>query len=349
MNQRTLQTLLDQARQEGVFPSAGAAFSHKKNRVRAFTGPVDKETLFDLASLTKPLSTSLLLYTLFTQEQIHPEDRLARVWQDELPFDKGQLTLRSLLNHSSGLPAYYPWFQEFAPVQRQENKALLMQRIITAPLSAPPQTYSDLGFMLLGNIVEQVYGQDLATAFREQISLPLGLEQELLFCPPAQRDCAATEFCRWRGRVIQGEVHDEHCWLLGGQAGHAGLFGTLEGVLQLCEAILDQWIGTSSSPWGDFLSQGHIPGCTWCLGFDTPSPGTSSSGRYFSPQSLGHLGFTGTSFWIDPDHEVIVVLLSNRVHPSRENKKIQQFRPIFHDLLMEEFVVNNIEGRTGIS
>ena len=140
---------------------------------------------------------------------------------------------------------------------------------------------------------------------------------------------------------MQGEAHDEHCWLMGGVAGHAGLFGTLRGVMGLCAMILDVWNnrGKASFPCGqellrEALTTRHKNG-SWCLGFDTPTPGHSSSGQYFSPQSVGHLGFTGTSFWIDPLHDIAIVLLTNRVHPSRINEKIRIFRPYFHDYIME--------------
>lgn len=305
--------------------------------------PVTAATLFDLASLSKALSTTLLFYSFFAEDRIRLEDVLADLLPD-IPPDKRQLSLRSLLSHSSGLAAYQPWFKAFAPIQQQENKARLVRLILEEPLAYAPKSrclYSDLGFILLGCIVEKITGKNLAATFQERIALPLSLEKELLYRVDLERrlDCAATEQCPWRGRMLRGEVHDEHCWLLHGAAGHAGLFGTVSGVLRLCGAILDTWKGKSTAcSWAAFLSQGLQPQLsdqTWCLGFDRPTPGSSSSGRYFSAQSIGHLGFTGTSFWIDPDQELIVVLLSNRVHPSRENSKIRQFRPWFHDAAAE--------------
>jgi CubicO group peptidase (beta-lactamase class C family) len=173
----------------------------------------------------------------------------------------------------------------------------------------------------------------------------LGLAEDLFFLPldrPLAVDrtrIAATESCRWRGRTLQGEVHDEHGWLMGGVAGHAGLFGTLHGVLALGEWILDLWQGRtehSTIPVALLRTalERQLANGTWCLGFDTPTVGSSSSGRYFSPCSVGHLGFSGTSFWIDPKRDVVVVLLTNRVHPSRENTRIRRFRPFFHDQVM---------------
>jgi CubicO group peptidase (beta-lactamase class C family) len=305
---------------------------------------VGADTLFDLASLSKALSTALLCFSLFAQGQAQPDDRLADILPGTLPADKQNLTLRSLLSHSAGLAAYQPWFRSFAPKQLPENRQQLLELILHEPLIYPPNSaclYSDLGFILLGHVLSRLTGKDLATNFREQVARPLNVEDELFYCPSeAERlRCAATEACAWRGgRIIQGEVHDEHCWLLGGVAGHAGLFGTATGVLRLCEAILDAWQGRAGEgvAWAAFVPQAlrrQIVDQTWCMGFDTPSRGASSSGRYFSPTSVGHLGFTGTSFWIDPERALIAVLLSNRVHPSRENIRIRQFRPKFHDAL----------------
>ncbi len=350
MNQ-TLQRLLRQGLAEQVFPGAAAAVACGTGPARqtwtAWAGVMDSRdqssvtaaTLFDLASLSKALSTALLFYSFFTEGRLQLEARLADLLPD-VPSDKRQITLRGLLSHSSGLAAYQPWFKTFAPVQKPDNRARLLRLILNEPLAYAPESrclYSDLGFMLLGWIAEELTGRDLAANFQERIAGPLGLEKELL-CQVSmeqRQNCAATEQCSWRGRMMRGEVHDEHCWLLNGLAGHAGLFGTVSGALRLCGAILDGWKRNGPAcSWTAFLPHGLQPqlsGQTWCLGFDRPSPGASSSGRHFSAQSVGHLGFTGTSFWIDPEQELIVVLLSNRVHPSRENSKIRQFRPWFHD------------------
>lgn len=351
---QTLQRLLRQGLAEQVFPGAAAAVACGTGPARqtwtAWAGVMDSRdqsqvtaaTLFDLASLSKALSTTLLFYDFFAEGRLRLEDRLADLLPD-VPPDKQQITLRRLLSHSSGLAAYQPWFKTFAPVQKPDHKARLLRLILNEPMAYAPESrclYSDLGFILLGWIVEELTGKDLAANFQERIAGPLRLGKELL-CQVSveqRQNCAATEQCSWRGRMMRGEVHDEHCWLVNGLAGHAGLFGTVSGVLQLCGVILDNWQGERgeavASSWAAFLSQGLQPqlsGQTWCLGFDRPTPGSSSSGRHFSAQSVGHLGFTGTSFWIDPEQELIVILLSNRVHPSRENSRICQFRPWFHD------------------
>ncbi|WP_417915467.1 serine hydrolase domain-containing protein [Candidatus Electronema sp. JM] len=355
---RLLHELLQEGIKGQVFPGAAAAVACGSGTARqsafAYAGvlhsrsplPVTPDTLFDLASLSKPLSTALLCFSLFMEGRISPDSRLADLLPD-IPPDKAQISLRSLLSHSSGLAAYQPWFQHFAPTQQQESKTRLLRLILAEPLAYEPGSrclYSDLGFILLGHLVEELTGQSLSECFRERVAAPLGLEEELFYHPPTaeRRHCAATEDCPWRGRVVQGEVHDEHCWLLGGVAGHAGLFGTAAAVLRLCAAILDGWQnkGASGCAWAAFLPEAlrqQLPGQTWRMGFDSPTPGTSSSGSCFSPSSAGHLGFTGTSFWLDPERELIVVLLSNRVHPSRDNTRIRQFRPFFHDALRSFF------------
>jgi CubicO group peptidase (beta-lactamase class C family) len=157
-------------------------------------------------------------------------------------------------------------------------------------------------------------------------------------------DFAATEHCPWRGRIVLGEVHDENAHVLGGVAGHAGLFGTAMEVKCVLDAILDTLssentgIPCSRRDLLQFLQPQHlVPGSSWALAFDTPAGFDSSAGRHFSPETVGHLGFTGTSFWLDLNKEMAVILLTNRVHPSRDNDQIKEFRPLIHDAVMEEF------------
>ncbi|MDD3617770.1 MAG: serine hydrolase [Desulfobulbaceae bacterium] len=307
------------------------------------------ETLFDLASLTKPLCTALGVLCLLQEGKIRLESRLAEVCNYTLRPEFKDTTIRQLLSHSSGLPGYKPLYASFAPVVNKENKAGILKAILKEKLAYGPGTkcvYSDLGFILLGEVIETVGGQPLDVFFRRRITGPLGLEKQIYFRPVSlfagreANNIAATEECPWRGRLMQGEVHDEHSWLMNGVAGHAGLFGTIGGVLSLVGHLLRQWRGKASHPEfsGYLLGQAltrQYADQTWCLGFDTPSSGHSSAGRYFSPHSAGHLGYTGTSFWMDPDRGLAVVLLSNRVHPTRTNERIKRFRPLLHDKVVE--------------
>jgi CubicO group peptidase (beta-lactamase class C family) len=209
--------------------------------------------------------------------------------------------------------------------------------------------YSDLGFMLLGIVVERLSGCSLDRFVAEQIArllnadpfrfLPIGWKQEGDISLLAGQ-IAPTEWDMWRGRLLCGEVHDENAAALGGVAGHAGLFGSAEAVLAVTGAWLSGYHRRSSTIDSDIVREfstrdERIPGSSWALGWDTPST-PSSSGRYFSSRSFGHLGFTGTSIWIDPMCELEVVLLSNRVHPTRNNEAIKLFRPVIHDLVRQE-------------
>lgn len=357
-----LKEACEQGLAQGVYAGVSAAVSVIKKKVRyrgAFSGGVTRydqlgtkvkpSTLFDLASLTKPLCTTLCTLALFTSGKMDWQKANLSLLEVDLPLDKFGITVLDILHHSSGLPAYRPYFMAFEPHASKDHKLPLRRRIFDEPLAYPSGSaclYSDLGFILLGQLIEKITQQSLDQFYRQQIIEPLHLPESLMFLPvnglstKEKSGIAATENCPWRHTVIQGEVHDEHCWLMGGIAGHAGLFGTADGVLRLGECLMDCWQGRGSHP--AFSAQllrtalnWHQPGESWRLGFDSPSPGQSSSGRYFSPQSIGHLGFTGTSFWMDPERNIIVVLLTNRVHPSRKNTKIREFRPFFHDFVME--------------
>ncbi len=355
--------LLQQGIKKGVFPGGAAAvFSGRgRRRIQGITSygqtrldekgtRIEKTTFFDLASLTKPLATSLLTYCLIDQRTLDWNDRYITLNRRKIPSDKKNITVAHLLSHSAGLSAYRPYFELFRPDSEEENKGKLIDQILQDPLEyeiGEECRYSDLGFILLGDWVEQVSGRPLDILFTEQIADPLGLAEDLLYLPLSEKKnfskekFAATEHCRWRKRIVQGEVHDEHCFLMGGVAGHAGLFGTINGAGRLCCAILDKWQGRGETGLPisrDVLNQGlkrRYKGRTWCLGFDTPSQGYTSAGKYLSRKSVGHLGYTGTSFWIDPQRDTVIVLLTNRVHPTRENKKIREFRPWFHDRIME--------------
>lgn len=356
-NIKEIETICHAAAEARVFSGVGLGVAtgtkEARQQAKIFCGAtrheggqqVDQTTLFDLASLTKPLATTLLLLTLIQEGVVAPKDPVARFFADA-PTDKAGITLRELLCHCSGLAAYQPYYKTLSSEPPATRKATLCRTILAEPLQYSRGTkavYSDLGFLLLGMVVEEVSGKRLDVLFQERIAMPLGLAETLFFNQdnlPRPGHYAATEFCPWRGRLLAGEVSDENCFALGGVAGHAGLFGTTTAVLTLIEAIHDLWLGEASplaiNPGNlqDFVIRQPTPGSTWALGFDTPSASGSTSGHFFSPRSVGHLGFTGTSFWIDPDQHVMVVLLTNRVHPSRENNTIKAFRPALHDAVM---------------
>jgi CubicO group peptidase (beta-lactamase class C family) len=266
------------------------------------------------------------------------DDRVAELlttWRGE---DRAAVTIRDLLEHASGLTAYLPFFRDHQG--RTEYEAA----IGTLPLEYVPRRqsiYSDLGFILLGFILEDAMEQPLGGQFAaiEAAVAPAPLR----FRPPREwrARAAPTEVDTWRGRLLAGEVHDENAWALGGAAGHAGLFGTAGASGAFARLALRGLLGepTLASPdaWRRFAALSAVPGSSRALGWDTMRP-TSSCGARMSASAIGHTGFTGTSLWIDPARRAYVVLLTNRVHPSRDNEALQALRPKVHDAVMDAIV-----------
>jgi CubicO group peptidase (beta-lactamase class C family) len=331
----------------------GAAGRLSKDHDAAAVTP---DTVFDLASLTKPLATTLALMILLDQGMISLDTPLGKILpHDWLAPDKHRLTLGSLLTHRSGLPAWRPFYTEVLAAPASARPTLLERLAAATPMEHVPDTvtqYSDLGFMLLKAVVEHVSGKNLDQFCRETIYRPLGLNI-LGFIPlpkPAQglttenqkpktenRFYAATETGLIPGRSYAGEVHDENAWAAGGVAGHAGLFGTGQEVFELAACLYRAYSGEKIGPLTPAVVKRFftVPaGADRAYGFDTPSddPARRAVGRHFSANSVGHLGFTGTSFWLDLETSQMVVLLTNRVHLGRDDKaKIQAFRPRFHE------------------
>lgn len=303
--------------------------------------PMTKETIFDLASLTKPLSTTLAVMKLIEHAQIGLEDPLSRILPDFERTDKAEIKLKNLLYHDSGLPDYRPYYKILEGVARDSRRRALRKLLVQEPLVNPigkTVNYSDLGFMILAWVVEHVSGQRLDHFVEDEIYRPLGLNH-LFFIPQhsakSRGPFAATENCPWRKKILEGQVHDENAYVVGGVEGHAGLFGTADNIFRLLAEMLSVYRGQRKSDLfhKDLLHRffKRLPGTDKALGFDTPSETGSSCGRGFSQSSVGHLGYTGTSFWMDLDKFVTVILLTNRVHPSRENEGIKKFRPLLHD------------------
>jgi CubicO group peptidase (beta-lactamase class C family) len=362
-----LARLMDAAIADGVFPGGALLVRvHGQSRHLSFHGrrsleppggPVDAPTCFDLASLTKVLATTPLVLLSVQRGCLELDGPVHRLLEGYTGQGWEAITVRMLLDHSSGLPAWRPYYKEvasaaggawLATVEGQEA----VRRMVAAEVpEVPPGSralYSDLGFILLEWILERVNGQPSDVLFSEWLARPLGLER-LFFVDlksPAKaartrrgRVFAATEHCPWRGRTLIGEVHDDNAYAMGGIGGQAGLFGTIQDV----DAVAEAWLGSLLRGGGlferslveQFWQRSAVPGSTRALGFDTPSPLASQAGGRFGPRTVGHLGFTGTSVWIDPDRELSVVLLTNRVHPSRENDAIKQFRPVLHERVAE--------------
>ncbi len=307
------------------------------------------ETIWDLASLTKPLTTLPWALRLVEAGRLALDSPLGLLCALDDPALR-EAPLWRLLSHTSGLPAHREYFRGLGPpvlqTGRFDRAASTVRRMLAqTPVDAAPgagEVYSDLGFLLLEMICAGV-DRPLAEVWPTlpgHGSDPRGLHQRPLSTPAPAVDeaCAATERCAWRKRLLQGEVHDDNAWTMGGVAGHAGTFGTLAAVEAMGRAWLDALADRPSALGiGSALARRCVdrrwmhPRGTRVLGWDTPTPGRSSAGRRFGPRAFGHLGFTGTSLWIDPDHEVVMVLLANRVSPSRANTAIRALRPALHD------------------
>jgi CubicO group peptidase (beta-lactamase class C family) len=314
-------------------------------------------TVFDLASITKVMATTATAMLLYDRGRtggtgsggrgvLDLDARLGDILPGfvigmEPGSHKERVTLRMLLAHSSGLPGYGRLFEDHRAPET------LLRAALHIPLEAAPGTraeYSDIGFILLGKALEVLSGDLAERFFWREIVAPLGLESAR-FCPPQdwQRHIPPTEDDRvYRRRVIQGEVQDENCHALGGVAGHAGLFSNALDVLRFAACILAD--GRTQSGQQLFqretvklfaTRQTEPPGTSRALGWDTPSE-PSSSGNYLSERSIGHLGYAGTSLWIDPERKLAVVLLTNRTWPDRASKEIQAVRPAFHDAVISE-------------
>lgn len=359
-----LKEFVEDGIKNGVFPCAAVGVCFKngdenKKTILFVKNIINKnkksllinKKLFDIASLTKPFATVLSLLSLVKEKKLTINDKLIDILPDkDMSEVIGSVTIEQLLSHSAGFPDHREYYKYLLKIPVGNRKDLLFNLLLKEPLVYQPGSkviYSDLGYMLLGILIEKISGMEQDYYFNKMITGPIGLEEHIFYNPIGSEEhrkeqFAPVEDCPWRGRVLQGEVSDENCWALGGVAGHAGLYGDIYGVLELTELIMDIWLGKRTHPninsqdLTSFLQRrSTIAGNTWCLGFDTPTPGKSSSGKYLSTTSVGHLGFTGTSFWIDPERELAIVILSNRVHPSRDNELIKQFRPAFHDKVVE--------------
>lgn len=352
---------------DGVFPGGALLVCvrgrtvHRSYHGRRSLDPpgdlVDAETCFDLASLTKVLAATPLVLLAVQRGQLDLDGPVSRVLKGFTGEGREGITVRMLLDHSSGLPAWRPYYEEVraagdgtwaATVKGQD--AVRRMAATETPVASPGSgaLYSDVGFILLDWILERVSGRATDVLFQDAVAKSLGLTSLFFVDLKAPdraararqgRAFAATERCPWRNRTLVGEVHDDNTYTMGGVSGQAGLFGTVQDVVTAANA----WLQSFLSGGGlfdrrlveEFWKKSAVSGSTRALGFDTPSPRDSQAGNRFGPRTVGHLGFTGTSLWIDPDRELIVVLLTNRVHPTRANEAIKRFRPALHERVAE--------------
>jgi serine-type D-Ala-D-Ala carboxypeptidase len=292
------------------------------------------DTIFDLASLTKVIATTSIAMRLVSEGRLGLDGSISRHVPAFTGGDRAAITSRHLLTHSSGLPSHARLWE------RSAGRAAFERAIVELPLERLPgslSVYSDPGFMLLGFALEAVGGAGLDDQFQ-----PIGAEiGEVMFRPGVDLidRIAPTEHDPWRGRLLRGEVHDENAAALGGVAPHAGLFGTARAVGAFARLVLRTF--QEATVLGPpevlrlFTTRSNVPESTRALGWDTMRP-TSSCGTRLSPTAIGHTGFTGTSLWIDWENDLYVVLLTNRVHPTRANEQHAALRPKIHDAVVDD-------------
>jgi serine-type D-Ala-D-Ala carboxypeptidase len=339
--------ILEQAIEDRAFPGASIAVTQgaKLIALKGFgrftfehSSPVaSTNSIFDLASVTKVVATTSMAMVLYERGLLDLEAPITGVLPefDSADSRRSQVTFRMLLAHSSGLPAYEKLFL------RAFTREALLREAFAVSLKHDPGThaeYSDIGFILLGIALERISGESLDSFCRREVFGPLGMAGTA-FTPPLSwhdRSVPTTEDRSFRKRTIQGEVQDENASVMGGVAGHAGVFSTAPDLASFANVMLDGGGPIVRRTTIDlFTRREHSPaGTSRALGWDTPSS-PSQSGKYFSAASYGHLGYTGTSLWIDPERQLSITLLTNRTWADCSNQAIKAVRPRFHDAVIE--------------
>ena len=333
----SMRAVLERGLAEKAYPGAIAVVGDRHEAIAtvavghqdwAASPKVDEYTIWDLASLTKVIGTTTALMQLWADHRVDLDAPVQRYLPEFVGPHKELVTVRHLLTHSSGLPGWRPLYKEAT------SPAEALRLLYQTPLDTLPgvrMVYSDLGAMLLGKIVERVSGEPLDVYLRRHVFAPLGMTSTM-FKPPKRLlpRIAPTERDPWRGRLVHGEVHDENAYFLGGVSGHAGLFsdaadlsrfarmylegGQLDGARIVTPAAIDTFTRVQDSALSNRA-----------LGWEVPN-GSNSAGHEMSNRAFGHTGFTGTSIWIDPARDLFVILLTNRVDPTRDNPRLGPVR-----------------------
>jgi CubicO group peptidase (beta-lactamase class C family) len=344
---RSAFSIMEKAIAARAFPACSLAVTFRGELVahkalgRFTYDPASREvttaSIFDLASLTKVIATTAMAMILYERGLLDLEAPVTAIVPE---FDgdsprRREITLRMLLAHSSGLPTYEKLFL------RAQTREDLLQAAFTTQLAAAPGAraeYSDIGFIILGVVLERLADESLDAFCQREIFGPLGMTHTTFNPAPALKDSIPpTDDDRtFRHHIIQGEVQDENAGVLGGIAGHAGLFSTAEDLAIFAHAVLNGGHPILRSSTIELFSRRESApeGTSRALGWDTPSA-PSQSGKYFSSRSFGHLGYTGTSLWIDPERQLSITLLTNRTWPDCQNQAMKQVRPALHDAVIE--------------
>lgn len=360
MSNKKIDEAFAQAMAQGIFPGAALAVV-KAGKVLEKTCyglaekiPVERKltfkNYFDIASLTKPMCTAMLSMVLVEQGKLKLDEPVGTYFKRFKKDAYKMVTVKHLLQHTSGLPAYKPYHERLSDMvlkgeSLEDIKKELLKHILSESLEeevriGSTRLYSDLGYILMGDILEQVTQKPLDKLFLELVARPLKLS-DTFFIPlntkikPPRTDFVSTSKSSLRRKILAGEVEDEHAWLLNGVAGHAGLFSTLPDMMKWADELIKINDGRSK-----FLKKETLHLFTHArppLGWDKPAEDLSQAGDLFPKSGIGHLGYTGCSFWIDLDREFYIILLTNRVHPYRYNEGIKKFRPMIQDLIVQSY------------
>ena len=341
----SLRAILRAGVKDSAFPGAialvgtkdGASVTIAAGQLDWSPSPVpDSSTLWDMASLTKVIGLTSAMMLMVESRQVDLDAPVRRYIPEFQGRGKDDVTIRHLLTHSSGLPAWRPLYKE------AEGPSEALALAIATPLDTTPgvrMVYSDLGVIILGDVVQRISGQHLDTFLHDRVFEPLGMRETMYRPDSALRGrIAPTEVDPWRQRHLRGEVHDENAYALGGVSGHAGLFSSGRDLVRLArmylqEGVLDGRRFVSSQTIARFTTVQDSALSHRALGWETPN-GSNSAGRLMSKRAFGHTGFTGTSFWVDQERGVFVILLTNRVNPTREHRGITAVRTAVADAVM---------------
>lgn len=355
--ERTLREQLEEGCSDGVFPGASACVGRWRDGVWIYAevcsgllgeglGPVVRDTVYDLASLTKPwVATAALRLHQFGVFAL--DENVASLVPEAEGVPIGDRTWEEVLSHRAGLDAWVP-FYETLPHEPGSDKARawilaeLVQHWEQERVGTP--IYSDLGYILAGIALERAAGAPLQDLVMLEVAAPLGLGAEVFFASACEDQrwkarCASTGRSAWRARELRGEVHDDNCAALGGVAGHAGMFGSARAVARFGAAQIGALHGRLGSMAEERVRHATAkrPGGVQRLGWDGKADEESTAGDFIDADAFGHLGFTGTSIWCDPSRQLVTVLLTNRVAVSDDNAAIRRFRPAFQDAVMQAF------------
>jgi CubicO group peptidase (beta-lactamase class C family) len=354
--------ILDQGVKDAVAPGFVAGFwSHEnpdralisaagQRRIHPSAQPMLPDTIFDLASIAKAYATAMLAAVLVDRGWLSYDAPVKAFFPE---YRHSEILVSHLLSHTAGFAAWAPYWEKLRALytpRTVESRSIAerQKQVRQWVLAETPEVgvgeralYSDISFLLLGFVLEEITQMPLDQAVRHFVWDSLGVERSYYVHITRRaksihdENVAATEDSSWRGGVLQGQVHDDNCWAMGGYAGHAGVFGDARDLLHFARRLFSGFLSpqTLSRMW---TPVSRPSGCTRTLGWDTPAPKESLVGDKISRSAVGHWGYTGTGLWIDPHARFAVTLLSNRVHPTRENTRMKEFRPRFHDALMTD-------------